>query len=113
MDMKQTEYYITLDKKSRAKAVVDEKYNSFRIVEFLVPPDRRNKGYGTAILNEILKDADSKCYKVSGVPASYRGPDYKKKLIEYYKKFGFEYVKQINEVIREPMCKLKSQHIEK
>ena len=101
--IKEFEYSIQLENKVAAKAFVQESQYGFRLVDLHTPYLYRSKGIATILLNNILKDADSKCYKVSGipVPSDYKDKD---KLINFYKKFGFEYYKDVNEIIRKPKC---------
>ena len=103
--IKEFEYSIQLEKKVAAKAFVQESQYGFRLVDLHTPYSYRNKGIATILLNNILKDADSNCYKITGIPVSSDYRD-KNKLINFYRKFGFEYNKDINEIIRKPKCQI-------
>lgn len=58
--------------------------------------DNRHKGYGTEILNEIIRIAKEENCKYIGLRADKKQPQKEGfKLVDWYKKFGFESVKDL------------------
>ena len=77
------------------------------ISEIKVQKRFRDKGIGTQLINEILKDADSKCAEVSIFPDTSKGPAYKERLVKYYNRFGFIIKKidvDVDEMVRPSKC---------
>lgn len=101
-NIKETEYY---DKENDSDAIIEDFSNgNVAITHLFVPEKLRGKGIGTGLLNVILKDADRECWKVSLTPTSYGYPEYEKRLIKFYNRFGFKYYPELNQSIRLPTC---------
>lgn len=98
----------SINNKGSARVMHFPKYSEdFHISEIKVQKRFRGKGIGTQLLNEIIKDADSKCAEISVFPETKYGPAYKERLVKYYSRFGFT-IKNIDigvdEMVRSPKC---------
>lgn len=61
--------------------------NCIELSDIYIKPEYYGRGYGSKIMEELTKFADSKNLPIILIPESERGSN--KKLIEFYKKFGF------------------------
>ena len=61
--------------------------NCIELSDIYIKPEYYGKGYGSKIMEELVGFADSKKLPVILLPESERGSN--KKLIDFYKKFGF------------------------
>ena len=98
----------SINDKGTAKVAHFPKYSEdLSISEIKVKKRFRNRGIGTQLINEILKDADSKFTEVSLFPDTKYGLAYRDRLIKYYSKFGFsveELDVDVYEMVRSPKC---------
>ena len=68
----------------------DDKSNSIFISDLYMNPQFKGMGWGTKIMKEICKFADGKNLAVSLIPAAESiHPNTMRRLINFYKKFGF------------------------
>lgn len=76
------------------------------ITRVFVPLEKGGTGIGTEILNEVVSDADKDCRTLLIEPRPYfdRSEESYKKLILFYKKFGFK-EKKDDYMFREPRCR--------
>lgn len=82
--------------------------NKFLVTRVSVPREHRGKGIGTELLNKVIKDADKECATLLIEPQPYADTTMtKKSLINYYKRFGFEYISEEDYMIRKPKCERK------
>lgn len=68
--------------------IEDKANNSISIEKIIVPDDSRQSGTGTSAMNEIVAYANSNGKKLTLTPSSDFGGN-KKRLTEFYKRFGF------------------------
>jgi hypothetical protein len=66
-----------------------ENKTSIRLTKIIVKKDCRNSGVGTAVMNDLIRYADSNKQIVTLTPASDFGGN-KNRLIQFYKSFGFK-----------------------
>lgn len=65
----------------------DDSINGIFLSDLYIKKEYKGQGYGTKIMNELIKFADIYNMAISLIPVSEN--TYSKKLIEFYKKFGF------------------------
>ncbi|MGB4792040.1 MAG: hypothetical protein WBP35_01840, partial [Lactococcus chungangensis] len=68
--------------------IEDKSNNSIEIQKIIVPDDDRNSGTGTKAMSEIIAYADANNKTITLTPSSDFGGN-KKRLTEFYKRFGF------------------------
>jgi ribosomal protein S18 acetylase RimI-like enzyme len=70
----------------------------FYILRLVVNKEKRNLGFGSILLNEMIdlaKLKKCKCIEIDAVPLENNNSTTQRKLIKFYKKFGFEKVSNI------------------
>lgn len=73
-----------------ASLSVSQRSNGDLVVgKVVVPKEMRNSGIGSQIMTRVIEDADANGRTVSLTPSSDFGGN-KAKLVEFYKRFGFE-----------------------
>jgi GNAT superfamily N-acetyltransferase len=70
------------------KITVNEKGDKITLDKIIVPDDQRDTGVGTAVMNQLNQYADSTGKTISLTPSADFGGN-KKRLIGFYKRFGF------------------------
>lgn len=94
--------------------LTESKYNNQLVIEkIIVPDDQRGTGVGTNAMNEIISYADNNGKVLTLTPSSDFGGN-KKRLVEFYKRFGFVENKgknkdyEISEAMYRPLQKVES-----
>lgn len=85
---------------------IDKK--KFLVTRVNVPLEHRRKGIGSGLLKDATEDADKECSTLLIEPRPY--PDStmtKKEIINYYKRFGFEFISEEDYMVRKPKCQKK------
>lgn len=86
--------------------LVDVDDNTKLVTRVIVPEEKRGEGVGTELLNELTADADKECKTLLLEPRPYVDSGMtKRSLINYYKRFGFEYKGKDDYMERKPKSK--------
>jgi len=65
----------------------DQSTKSIFLSDIYIKPEFYGKGFGSKIMNDLITFADNNKLPITLIPENERGSD--KKLIDFYKKFGF------------------------
>jgi GNAT superfamily N-acetyltransferase len=66
--------------------------DTIKLDSLIVPKNQRKMGIGSRVLEEIINFADANDYRIvltPGVKDKYQGTTSQKRLIKFYKRFGF------------------------
>jgi len=67
----------------------DKRRNEISLSTIIVPKEKRGTGIGSDFMNELTQVADKEQATITLTPSTDYGASSKKRLVEFYKKFGF------------------------